>query len=134
MRIATNYQITQLKYKKLKVKKRKRKKDLALSHSSRNLVQSVDLHGPYLVLASYQFQPFDWGYKDGPNLSRGARSCRQQVGIAMGRIWIGYIHTLPKIFTHKYPIPISINIHIQTYYPQIFILYPKPILKKLHRI
>ena len=51
--------------------------------------------------------------------------------MAMGRVWIGYTHTLPEMFahgypdtdTHYYPYPILIRI----YYPWISIPYLKPI-------
>ena len=53
------------------------------------------------------------------------------IGLAMGRVWIMYTHTLPEKFTHGYPI---INTHeypylnlTQIYYTWISIPYPKPI-------
>ena len=53
------------------------------------------------------------------------------LGMAMGRVWIGYTHTLPEMFTHGYP---DTNTHYypypiltRIYYPWISIPYSKPI-------
>ena len=43
------------------------------------------------------------------------------LGMAIGRVWIGYTHTLPEKFAHEYPI---INTHTRIYYPWISIPYP----------
>ena len=53
----------------------------------------------------------------------------QRLGMAMGRVWVGYTHILPKKFTHGYSI---INTHeypypnlTRIYYPWISIPYSK---------